>query len=106
MAAHSGGAPYPLPRGGETEADRSEKARLAQALSRIDQLAAELTATEHARDAAWADVLRQQARISRIEALCDLAEWAGRVNGAEGACTVRVDDLRQALAQDEDAPTS
>jgi hypothetical protein len=75
----------------------AELSRLRQERRRAD---AERDLAEQARDLALADMLAHEERLSRVVALCDMAEWAAESEGARPAA-VRVDEIRRALRVDE-----
>ena len=79
-------------------------ATLTAELSRLRQerriAEAERDLAERARDLALADMVADEERLSRVVALCDMAEWAAETEGTTAA-VVRVDDIRRALRVEE-----
>ena len=73
--------------------------RLARLTTELDQLRSELRDVQRSYDAALEALHEQYERIARVEALCEMSEWALSVADPRsgGDPTVRTDDLRRAL---------
>lgn len=82
-------------RAGESALARSHVAEL---LNELESLRQRLLVAEQARELAFTEVESLQARVDQVTALCDLAEWAQDAAPTGQPASVRVDELRRALA--------
>jgi hypothetical protein len=87
----------------ENDADARTDVRIAALSAEVSRLRQErctaeeqLRVAERARDLALADMEAHEERLTRVVALCDMAEWATETAGG-GPPAVQVDEIRRAL---------